>query len=262
MSSTPRPASTVVLLRDSSAGPEVFMVKRSAKSAFMPHVYVFPGGRVDPDDAAVPAQGGADNRDRMGISDADAYMIAAIRETLEEAGVLLARGPLDPGDRDAVRLGERPFAALARARDWILDLDRLVYWAWWITPEVEPRRYDTRFFVASVPRGVDAIHDDHEVVDSAWWTLDEVLARFDAGALNLAPPTWITLHELSTFTRVEDALAAGRQRRPPAIMPRAKLNEDHSVSILLPGDPEHPSDTPVEGPTRLTLRAGRWFVHR
>lgn len=262
MSASPRPAATVALLREGPQGPEVFMVKRSSKSAFMPHAHVFPGGRVDEDDAAAPGDGGASDRARMAVEGARAYQVAAIRETVEEAGVLLGDGQPTDLDREALRAGQTSFVELVRARGWRPDLDALVYWSWWITPEVEPRRFDTRFFVARVERGVAARHDAYETVQSSWWTAAETLRRFDAGEVNLAPPTLCTLLELASFGTVEAVLEAGRLRRPTPIMPRTVVADDGAITVLLPGDPEFPSEEPVAGPTRVTLRQGRWLVHR
>lgn len=261
MSKPARPASTVVVLRDGPRGPEVFLVQRSAGSGFMPLAHVFPGGRVDPDDALVPVEGGEQDRDRLNSEDATAYVIAAVRETYEEAGVLLARGEGDEATRLALQQRELTFLTAAERHGWVVEGDALVYWSWWITPEVEPKRYDTRFFVAHVDREVCASHDDYETVDSAWWPVCDTLEAFDRGELVFAPPTWRTLWELQGFETVVQVLEAGRRRRPVPIMPRGKI-VDGSIVVLLPGDEEFPSDQPVEGPTRHVLAQGRWLVHR
>ncbi|MCB9743071.1 MAG: NUDIX domain-containing protein [Alphaproteobacteria bacterium] len=262
MAVAPRPASTVVLLRDSPSGPECFMVQRSARSVFMPNAHVFPGGRVDPDDQRLSAQGGEADIARMGTPDAAAYMVAAVRECFEETGVLLAQGEPLPGDREAVHANEALFSQRVQERGWVLDLDRLRYWAWWITPEAEARRYDTRFFIAKVEGGDEARHDEHETVQSAWWTVAGTLARFEAGEVQLAPPTYITLLQLAPYATVDAALDAAGSRQVVPIMPRGQMEPDGALTVLLPGDPAFPSEHPVEGPTRITLRKGRWFVHR
>lgn len=261
MPSDARPAATVVVLRDGPRGPEVFLVQRSAKSGFMPLAHVFPGGRVDPDDALVPVIGGEQDRGRLGCDDATAYVVAAVRETYEESGVLLATGePHDP-TRTSLQNRQVSFGDAADQRGWVVDADALVYWSWWITPEVEPRRYDTRFFLAHVDREVSARHDDYETIDSAWWCVRDTLDAFDRGELVFAPPTWRTLWELQDFDSVTAAMSAGRERRPVPIMPRGRL-VDGCITVLLPGDPEFPSDQPVDGPTRHVLAEGRWFVRR
>ncbi|MCP4806511.1 MAG: NUDIX domain-containing protein [Proteobacteria bacterium] len=260
--STPRPAATVVVLRDSPSGPEVLMVQRSKKSGFMPDAHVFPGGRVDLEDSDVVVRGGEEDRVRMGLGAAGAaYQVAAVRECYEEAGVLLARGEPDDAARTALQDRKRTFGDVAEELGWEVDASDLVYWSWWITPKPEPKRYDTRFFVARVGRDVAASHDRYETVDSAWWTVAGVLERFDRGEVLLAPPTFRTLWEMRDHTDVESILAAGRGRVTPPIEPRARI-DDGVVTVLLPGDPEHPSDEGLDGPTRHTLSQGRWFVHR
>jgi len=218
-----RPAATVVVLRDSDHGPEIFLVKRSRKSGFMPNAHVFPGGRVDPEDHGVAVEGGEADRLRMGLGAAGAaYQVAAARECMEEAGVAL-----DPA--------------------------AMVYWAHWITPKAEPRRYDTRFFVAKVPRDQAARHDGFEVVDSDWWTAADALRRFEVGSVQLAPPTWRTLWELKDFGSVDQVLEHGRTRPTPAIEPNAEII-DGCITVILPeGVPE---------PRKHVFEDGRWFVRR
>lgn len=239
------------------------MVKRSARMAFMPDAHVFPGGRVDAADNALPLDGGALDRARIGDEGAAALQAAAIRETFEEAGVLLARGGAPSAeDRQALLRGDLGFAELITRLGLRLDAEAIRLWSWWITPEIEARRYSTRFFVARSPEAAEASHDDGETVQSAWWTPAEALARFEAGQVQLAPPTWVTLQELLPFERADDVLQAAGSRRVVPIEPTGALHEDGSVTIYLPGDPLHPSTDRVEGPTRVTLRQGRWLVHR
>ena len=260
--SAPRPAATVVVLRDGPSGPEVLMVQRSRQSGFMANAHVFPGGRVDLEDADVVVLGGAEDRDRMGLGAAgSAYQVAAVRECYEEAGVLLAHGEPDDGARTALQDRTRTFGDVAAELGWRVDAAELVYWSWWITPAAEPKRYDTRFFVARVGREVAASHDGHETVDSSWWTVAQVLERFDRGDVLLAPPTFRTLWELRAHRDVDSVLAAGRARATPPIEPIARI-DDGVVTVFLPGDPEHPADEGLSGPTRHTLERGRWFVHR
>ncbi len=249
-----RPAATVAVLRDGPRGLEVLMVKRSGRSAFMADAHVFPGGRVDPADARTPVVGGQADRLRMGIPDAAAYQVAAVRETYEEANVLLARGRPDPEARRLLQSGRASFAEVAAARGWVVDADRLVYWAHWVTPEQESRRYDTRFFIADVTgQEVAAEVDRHEVVSGGWWTPAEVLQACDAGEVFLAPPTFCTLLELRDHATVSGAMAWGRTRRTPRIQPVLEQGPE-GIAIVLPEE--------ADGPRRLTLRAGRWWVHR
>ena len=259
--STPRPAATVVVLREGPEGPEVLMVQRSSQSGFMPLAHVFPGGRVDPEDRQVPVVGGEPDRLRIGVPDAAAYQVAAVRECYEEAGVLLAEGEPDARARQDLQDRSRTFGQVASSLGWRVLADELVYWSWWITPEAEPRRYDTRFFVARVPAHTEATHDDFETIDSRWWRLDRVMDGFEQGELVLSPPTFRTLWELQGQPSVDAILASGRARATPPIMPMARF-KGGGVTVYLPGDPELPSERGVEGPTRLSLSQGRWFVHR
>jgi 8-oxo-dGTP pyrophosphatase MutT (NUDIX family) len=259
--STPRPAATVVVLREGPSGPEVLMVQRSSKSGFMPLAHVFPGGRVDPEDRDVPVVGGGLDRARIGLPEAAAYQVAAVRECYEEAGVLLAEGRPDDQARKDLQDRRRTFGQVSSSLGWRVLADELVYWSWWITPEAEPRRYDTRFFIARVPAHTEATHDDFETIDSRWWRLDEVMDGFQQGELVLSPPTFRTLWELQGETSVEAILEAGRTRPTPPIMPRARF-DGAGVTVFLPGDPELPAEQGVDGPTRMSLSEGRWFVHR
>ncbi|MFT5584850.1 MAG: 8-oxo-dGTP pyrophosphatase MutT (NUDIX family) [Cognaticolwellia sp.] len=264
MSPMPRPAATVALLRDRDGALQVFLVKRSSRSPFMPSAYVFPGGRVDAADGACPVEGGGLDRVRMGETfgaPALAYQVAAVRETYEECGVLLAEGPPQDLLRTQLQGGEISFAAAARQAGWVVDAERLIYFAWWITPEGESRRYDTRFFAAWVEEGDEAGHDDFETVDSGWETPQIWLERFDAGQVILAPPTWRSLFELSAFGNAKQAIRALSSKTVVPIEPRSVQSED-GFTVLLPGDVDYPSETPVQGPTRHTLRAGRWFISR
>lgn len=262
MSSEPRPASTVVLLRQRGEDVEVLLVQRSSASAFMPSVHVFPGGRVEPADHGLPMRGGAADRARMRHPEAAAYQAAAIRETFEEAGVFLGAGEPDRADRAAVQGGQLPFAALLARAGLETDADRLRYWAWWITPEPEPRRFDTRFFVAAVEGGDEASHDQRETVASRWWSISAALAAFERGELALAPPTWCVLMELAAFATVDAALAAAVDRDPPPLQPTGFPDDEGGIVVVLPGDPEHPSPWTPPGPTRLRLFDGRWQVLR
>jgi 8-oxo-dGTP pyrophosphatase MutT (NUDIX family) len=248
-----RPASTVAVLRDGKKGVEVFLVKRNAKTVFFPHAHVFPGGRVDLEDANVAIVGGEADRIRMGCSNAAAYQVAAIRETYEEAGILLAEGEGSAEIRHALHQRLEGLGTVAERLGWVLNAEELVYWSWWITPEVEPRRYSTRFFVAGITDGEQASHDEVETVDSEWLRPEEALAKFDKGQIFLAPPTHRTLVELVGFDTVNQVLEAGRKRATPAIEPELRPHADGTLEVLLPGHPEHPSAERVEGPDHFLM---------
>lgn len=221
----PRPAATVILLRDTPTGPEAWLMERSRSVGFMASAWVFPGGRVDDGDAALPGRGGSFDAIPRG------YWVAAARELHEEAGVRL-------GDADGY------------------DLDLLHPWAHWITPEIEPRRYDTWFFAARCPAGATPVHDGKEAVAGGWFSPAEAIARVERGELPLAPPTLRTLWELRAYPSV-DAVLAARRRMPP-ILPRFAQDGD-TLYVLLPGDPGHPSTEAVDPPHRYAFASGRWW---
>lgn len=209
----PRNASTVLLLRDGAEGLEVFLVRRARSMAFAGGMFAFPGGSVEPGDGdwigSMP--------DRW--SELLAYgeqalarelVGAAVRETLEECGVWLGVGSPPADDRVA---GQPVRPELLRP------------WAHWITPEVEPRRFDTRFFLAALPEGQQAAHRGGEADEGHW-------ARPTATAgLPMLPPTLHTLGELSAFASVAEAFAAPRPIHP--IQPAVAL-VDGQVRVLMP----------------------------
>jgi 8-oxo-dGTP pyrophosphatase MutT (NUDIX family) len=257
-----RRAATVLVLRDSLDGPEVFMVQRHRKSGFMPSAWVFPGGRVDARDALAEhprVRGGEEASRRMGaLSVGVEYLVAAVRETFEEAGVFLGDGQLPQEIRQSLQAGEVAFDALLDAHAATVDLDGLAPWSWWVTPEQEPRRYDTRFFLAHAVDG-PARHDEHETVDSCWIRPREALDWANAGEFPLAPPTWWTLRELADFGRVTEVFAAAGVRSQRAIQPILHVGSE-GLQLLLPGHPEHP-DAAIQGlPTRIGFDQGRWWA--
>ncbi len=251
----PRPAATVVVLRPGPRGPEVLLLQRSQRSGFFPHAWVFPGGRVDPADALAPTEGAIDGLPPEAVS----FAVAAVRECFEEAGVWLGHGRPPDDLRD--RLNARR-ATLAEAPDLVADLERLEQWAWWITPAVEPKRYDTRFFVTAVSLDevAHAAHDSRETVDCRWLRPADALA---AGDVFLAPPTFRTLEELAALVEETDGdlgavMAAARDRRVMPIQPKLERDPAGAVTIVLPGDPTHPSDQPAPGPKRIVWRGQGW----
>jgi 8-oxo-dGTP pyrophosphatase MutT (NUDIX family) len=234
--SEPRKAATVLLLRDAPAGLEVFMVQRSRRSGFLPNAWVFPGGRVDDGDSVSP-DAVAGSLAIPGLDDAEArrHGVAAVRETHEETGVFLG-------------VQGRP------------DLGRLRAWAWWVTPEAEPKRFDTRFLVARAA-GEAATHDGAEAVDSRWVSPREVITQ-PLSAFPLAPPTWWTLRELSPFQRVDDVWAAVSARSPRPVQPVMEFT-DGGMELLLPGHPRHPAGEVVPGfPDHIGWDGVRWVATR
>jgi 8-oxo-dGTP pyrophosphatase MutT (NUDIX family) len=231
-------ASTVLLLRadPAGAGVEVYLLRRHSAMPFAAGMYAFPGGRVDPRDsdasigwAGPPAEDWAE-RFRCDVSEARALLCAAVRETFEEAGVLLA-GPTpdeivtdttdDEWEADRQSLVDRSlsFTDLLERRGLVMRTDLLGYWAHWITPEFEPRRYDTRFFVASLPAGQRARDVSGEADRVAWMRPSDAMAGADAGTMEMYPPTYVTIRALDGLATPQAALAAARDKVITTVMP-------------------------------------------
>ncbi len=265
MSGAPtRLATTILVLRPSDDGFEVFLVRRHRRSGFLPDAWVFPGGRVDASDALAddPAvRGGERAMAHLGLGrdEAVATLVAGVRETFEEAGIWLGDGALPEAARLPLSRGEVRLADLLAQHEATIDLDRLAPWAWWITPEIEPKRYDTRFLVAVAPRGAGGVHDTHETVESGWFTPAEILEGADAGRFPMAPPTWWTLCELVAFQRAEEVFAAGWTRPSAPIQPILHLGPD-GLQLCLPGHPSHPAPAIPGLPPIVCFRQGRWWT--
>ncbi len=249
------PAATVTLVRDTPDGLEVLMLQRNHRSGFMPGVFLFPGGALDPEDASDAVAGHC-----AGIDDAAssavlgvpkgglAYWTAAIRESFEEAGVLLAyddAGALvNPGEptrlerfddyRRRLNAGEACLGEMLERESLRLAADRLTYFGHWITPVTAPRRYDTRFFVAVAPEGQEALPDNVEAIHHVWVNPAAALERNRAGGFGMRTPTIRTLQQFARHDKA-DALIAALRRQPMvrAVLPR--IGTDGRP--LLPGDP-------------------------
>ncbi len=251
-----RPAATVVLARTTGSGLEVLLVRRNRKSGFVPGAWVFPGGRVDKEDAdpALVAlvdglePGRAEERLELPAQAAPpaiAYVLAAIREAFEETGLLVARmanGNWPPAAaQDAVidRLREGvlentvSFAAALDNLGCRIDGRAIEYLAHWITPLVEPRRYDTRFFLAEVAPDSEATLDPREMIDARWRAPGAALEENLAGGLPMVFPTIKTLQQLQGFQTVEAAIEHFRRRRIPPILPRL-VKTPTGVGIEIP----------------------------
>lgn len=267
---TPRDAATVVLLRDTPAGYEVFLVRRHAKSGFMGGATVFPGGKLDEQDrdarilARVRGRASAEAArvlDELDMPErALALFVAAIRETFEEAGVLLAevaRPDAIAAERARLEQGAS-FADVLDALGAELRLDWLVPLSRWVTPAVEPRRFDARFFLTRIPPGQTAARDARETTEAHWLSPADALAHDLADRILLPPPTLRTLENLSVHAAIDDALEAARRGTPPLVRP-AFVHDDDGPSLVLPGDPAHAErERVVAGPTRFVLENGRF----
>ena len=232
-----RAAASVLLGRDGPEGPELFLLARNRDSAFASGALVYPGGAVDEADRnpalRARAEGSAD-LDGEGL----AFRIAAIREAFEECGVLLARarGSSELVGRARVESIKRRFAralaghsldllALAEAEDLVLACDQLVPFAHWITPETQPKRFDTHFFLAGTPPDQEAEHDGHESTASVWLTPAALVEAADAGTWYVMFPTRLNAQKFGRSATVAEALAAARAAPVVAVMPRGRKVE-------------------------------------
>jgi 8-oxo-dGTP pyrophosphatase MutT (NUDIX family) len=224
-----RPAATVIVLREGDPF-EFLLLRRNDKVAFMAGSYVFPGGRLD--EADRPAAGAVLDPPAfsdLSASEEAAYRRAAVREVMEEANVVI-----EPAD----------LAPLAH----------------WVTPEIEIRRYDTRFFLARLPAGQNPRHDDGEMTALEWMSPKAAIAKFERRELLLPPPTWTTIRQLEKWSSIDDVFAWARRRAVVRVMPGFVKTDDLTM-LTLPGDPLFPTIPGWEVPeeTRFVLEGGaRW----
>ena len=224
-----RPAATVIVLREGDPF-EFLLLRRNDKVAFMAGSYVFPGGRLDPADH--PDPGSALEPPAfpdLTAAEEAAYRRAAVREVMEEANVVIAPSDLAP-------------------------------LAHWVTPEIEIRRYDTRFFLARMPAGQEPRHDEGEMTAMAWMSPAAAIAKFERRELLLPPPTWTTIRQLEKLASIDEVFAWARNRKVVRVMP-GFIKTDDLTMLTLPGDPLFPTipDWEVPEETRFVLEEGaRW----
>ncbi|MCO5105607.1 MAG: NUDIX hydrolase [Burkholderiaceae bacterium] len=269
----PRPAATVVLLRDGDRGPEVLMLRRHGASDVLGGAYVFPGGKLDQSDSdeALLRRAGARPealQARLGEAGLDArvaagFFVAACRETFEEASVLLARGA-DAGLAErAVRRAREGLAFGALLAELGLELasEALVPFTRWITPKVPAmmnKRFDARFFVAALPGGQNARHDDHEATESVWLTPRQAIERYRRREIVLAPAQIMSLAQVGRHDSVAAVLDEARRRPPPVIEPES-FEAGGVRTMVYPGDERHSVRArAMPGPTRLLVRESRF----
>jgi 8-oxo-dGTP pyrophosphatase MutT (NUDIX family) len=269
----PRPAATVMLLRDTDAGAEVFMMRRHGNSDVLGGAYVFPGGKVDQDDHSDEVITRLDQdvntlHARMGDPELDTlkaagYFVAAARETFEECGVLFAEGANGSlASEVSARAREGlSFAELLEQFDLRLALSALTPWSRWVTPRIPSsfnKRFDTRFFVAHAPSDQIARHDDRETTDGIWVRPRVALQRYWDREIELVPPQIMTLANFARLSSVAAIMDEAHSRRPPHIEPEP-IRVDGGRVVAYPGDPEHPvRERALPGPTRLVWRDGRF----
>ncbi|CAL9303773.1 NUDIX hydrolase [Streptomyces olindensis] len=258
---TPKRAATVMLLKDTDSGPAVHMLRRRASMAFAGGAYAYPGGGVDPRDDDHHVRWAGPTRawwaDRLGVDEtaAQAIVCAAVRETYEEAGVLLAGPAADAvvgdttgadweADRAALVARDLSFAEFLDRRGLVLRSDLLGAWTRWITPEFEARRYDTFFFVAALPEGQRTRNASTEADRTVWIAPGEAAAGYDRGELLMMPPTIATLRQLTAYETAARALAAAPGRDLTPVLATARL-VDGEIVLSWPGHDEFTKHVPT-----------------
>jgi 8-oxo-dGTP pyrophosphatase MutT (NUDIX family) len=253
-----------MLLRDGRDGLEVFMLRRNLDSDFVGGAYVFPGGGVDPHDGGREVERVVRGRTDAGASrlldlagGGLAFWVAAIRESFEEAGLLLAAGPdgrlVDLDDpaiterfvahRHAVDEGTLRLVELCDRESLELAADSMQYFSRWITPLGAPRRYDTRFFVAHAPESQTPLHDDREVIANLWIRPSDALELHAAGQFELIFPTVRSLEALDRFDTADAVVShAASLDRVDAVLPTV-VEDVNGLRIVLPGDEVYDAET-------------------
>ncbi|MCP4752596.1 MAG: NUDIX hydrolase [Proteobacteria bacterium] len=234
----PVPSATIIIGRDTSDGFEVFMIVRHGQASFAAGALVFPGGKVMEDDSSLEirdyCEGAAE------LTDAEiGVRVAAIRETYEECGILLAR----PGGGDQGMVSGNRLLSLKsyrnqlndeaitmldflKAEDLVLALDGLVPFAHWITPEMAPKRYDTYFFLARAPSDHIGRHDGSESVDSVWITPKETMLEYEAGKRSIMFPTRMNIMKLGRSGTLDEALSAAESAKVVTVTPWIEQREE------------------------------------
>lgn len=239
----PRPASSILLLREGAAAIEVFMMVRHYQIEFASGALVFPGGSVDPGDRDIATDAG-DGLDAAALQ----FRVAAIRETFEESGILLARprgssdliaapyaAEIAAAQRTALCEGKVSFREVLASHDLMPAVDQLAHYAHWITPEGLPKRFDTHFFLAKAPPEQVGAHDGRESTDSVWVSPQEALAGGDSGRFKLPFPTTRNLIKLGKQHSVDAALDDARRGKVVTVMPVITKDGD-TRRLRIPAD--------------------------
>lgn len=264
MVAKPHDAVTVILVRDEGRKPfEVFLMRRHKNLKFMGGAYVFPGGGLDEEDCntglGAYARGLSAEEAKRKLNEPDisgetalGLFFAAVRETFEEAGILIAASPeageLNFNDTEAynrfdkyrkkIYTQEMSLKDLAQKENLLFRFDLLMPYAHWITPEFRDKRFDTRFLLAQMPRMQKPIHDSIEMTESLWLTPEEALEQKESKKILLMPPTLKTIQELSQFSSIDQLFAVISSRRIQPILPQRFFTE-YGFGVKLPYDPEY-----------------------
>ncbi len=236
-----------MLLRDGDDGMEVFMIVRHQNSDVHAGALVFPGGRVDDEDYALAADA-AVFPPLIGVDVSMAALrVAAVRETFEECGVLLARArgdealvsatrlrDIEAAHRIAMTCGERTFGAILAAENLVIASETMIYFANWITPERSTKRFDVHFFIAAAPPDQVALHDGHEAVDSVWIAPATALERARTGIYQVRFPTQMNLQKLGRHTLSAAAMDAARASRVVTVMSKQEKTGDGRRVLRIP----------------------------
>lgn len=280
-----RDASTVVVLRDRKS-LEVLLMQRHSKSGFMGGAYVFPGGKVDETDCFTPSHDSHDLKKLISSFDSTpgtapstarktGYAVAACRELFEESGLILGADPItrNPSNTSQNPANHRSFNESLMEVDMFKAIESLHYFAHWVTPSYEKKRFDTRFFVARAPEGQKLTPDPREVTDLVWMPVRSVLHRQSQNEIMLPPPTLKILEDLASFEKVDEVIECTRHGEVQALMPKIVSGlENCSLTVILPWDKNYeladgeslkydPSMSPVLGAnsvSRIELYDGAW----
>jgi 8-oxo-dGTP pyrophosphatase MutT (NUDIX family) len=249
---TPIPSATVMIVRDSAAGLEVFMLVRNRQVDFASGALVFPGGKVDVQDTHVVWEDLAPLNATMPER---SYWVAALRETFEETGLLIANArnshmPVDAAEairitaaaQSAVAQGARIFADLIMAEGLTIATQRMVPFAHWVTPTSMPKRFDTHFFLAEAPAGQIAMHDGGETIESVWISPKQAIADGETGSRTLVPATTLNLERLAKASNVNEAFELARTGRIVTVTPTV-TKADGGVIISIPVDAGYETTT-------------------
>ena len=269
-----RDAATLVMLRDSPVGMEVFLVKRHGLSDVLGGAYVFPGGKLDTADSQLDTAVHLDQdtaslhrmlgEPQLASSNAAGLYVAALREAFEESGVLFADNATAATASAATQLLKDglSFNEMLARLALRLQTQAVAPWSRWITPlipSVSSKRFDTRFFVSALPAHQEASHDNVETTESVWLPPRTALEQYRDGQIELAPPQIMSLAHLSRHSSVHSVMSQARAALPAVVFPEA-FDEDGERVVCYPGDPRHSNpQRALPGPTRLIHRK-RKFV--